>query len=731
MLSRDGRDASEGLFSTMEHLQEAQEAILAMVSTSRESVASRATFEASVLGKLNEGHHFMSWAQLRDHILQDLTALQSHASSLAAALRGIPDPQLPVEVKLEAMIVPRSEVSDHDECDEDAEDGAFSEASVYSRRASGFSVSRPSFTRTTSAGTEASFTSFSGSELSSEDSIISRMSSYSKMGRPASLEPGFTSIVREGWLQKIPRSSTLERGGVAQRRWQTRYFQLTPFALEWFLPKSKLRHFSLHKLNSRAPGEKGSAVFSMDKRAELQLSSDFQVHRVESMPSTFTLASESGAVKLTLRAETPEACDQWLAAFEQALDVRRAQRRKSLRLHHSTIDQLSLRPLVWNAEQVSDWRNLLSHMQHPAQAADSTRVSRSLHLQGHVDKIHSCQFSLDGRLALTAAKESRLIMWDLSKPKKTATTTIQLAEGGWTLSCAISPSMRLIAAGGLQEKVLVGSWNKLQVQGKRFPLTPVGEHEGYVSSICFLGDDRLLASGSGDSNVIVWDLGSKMACYKFAQSADILSIACNPHNPRLVVAGGASLTCTVHDVRQKGTLSFFAGAETDVESVRWNPALEHFFLAGSRDGVCRVYDVRKPGDDPIVRTPLQNYGINQAAFSPDGRWIYAAMQKRDWEIFDGYTGKRVMSVPGHGDVVSCLDVSAAGSVCTGSYDNALITWKIQHPYYYQRNGSTGSAASLSLGSRSKDSRTSLGEGASIPEDRASALSSASPSNSSI
>jgi WD40 repeat protein len=62
----------------------------------------------------------------------------------------------------------------------------------------------------------------------------------------------------------------------------------------------------------------------------------------------------------------------------------------------------------------------------------------------------------------------------------------------------------------MNEKVLVGSWRKQITAGRKYPLNPVGEHEGYVSSLCFLGDDRNLVSGSGDSFVRVWDVGAKV-----------------------------------------------------------------------------------------------------------------------------------------------------------------------------------------------------------------------------
>ena len=159
----------------------------------------------------------------------------------------------------------------------------------------------------------------------------------------------------------------------------------------------------------------------------------------------------------------------------------------------------------------------------------------------------------------------------------------------------------------------MGSWRKQITAGRKYPLNPVGEHEGYVSSLCFLGDDRNLVSGSGDSFIRVWDVGAKTCKAKFTHSADVLAVASCPDSPDIILAAGADLECRVHDVRTAQCAGVFMGAESDIEHVAFNPALTHFFVGASGDGVCRVYDMRKSNSKPLVTTPTQPYGCNQVS----------------------------------------------------------------------------------------------------------------------
>lgn len=111
--------------------------------------------------------------------------------------------------------------------------------------------------------------------------------------------------------------------------------------------------------------------------------------------------------------------------------------------------------LVWCPQDIVDWTGMLDDMAHPASAADKIQVACSKRLQNHTDAVYNCVWSHNGNMVLTAAKESRLLLWDSnpSTPKSKERVAEVNLTGTFTLTCAISPSTRLIAAGGLQENV--------------------------------------------------------------------------------------------------------------------------------------------------------------------------------------------------------------------------------------------------------------------------------------
>lgn len=489
----------------------------------------------------------------------------------------------------------------------------------------------------------------------------------------------------QGLLMKLPLSARNgnDLSAIPDKKWKQRYVKLFKDSLVYFDPAHRnIAQMVLGTSLRLGRSIDASEDHNLKQKGEVKLTPHFEVHEPAVWPTAFII--QDGDNWICLKAGDREQAQQWRDALDTARTIQTEELEESTRVHQTVMNRIVAQQLVWKYDDIKDKEALHAHLAEPKEAARANRIAVKGRCSGHVDNIHSIAWSSDGELILTAAKEPRLILWDATRRTNNQLATIPLYNGGWTLSCAISPSSSLIAAGGLQEKVLIGSWKKQQVAGKKYPLNAVGEHEGYVSSLCFLGDDRNLVSGSGDSFVRVWDVGAKGCKAKFTHEADVLSVAANPRDPSLVLAGGADMECRVHDVRMMRCAAIFQGAESDVEHVAFNPAVSHFFVGSSLDGVCRIYDMRRTGSDPVVQTPVQPFPINQAAFSRDGRWLYAALQKSSWYVFDAYTGNFCNEVEGHSDVISCLAVSEqTGVVCTGSWDNTVTMWDVNHPNYWR------------------------------------------------
>jgi WD40 repeat protein len=268
-------------------------------------------------------------------------------------------------------------------------------------------------------------------------------------------------------------------------------------------------------------------------------------------------------------------------------------------------------------------------------------------------------------------------------------------EANWSMACCFSPSNRLVAVAGLNQKISVGDWR--YQHGRNYALHPVGngdEHLGSVTSLCFLGgSDGLLASGCSDSYLRVWDLlgSGKMVARLSAQEDEVLCLDCHAWAPHLVVSGGADCAVRLHDIRlPNGTSAVvrLRGAESDVEDVRLFGAGQsttaNFVAAASRDGHVRVHDVRRPSGPVMTSAAVEPRGYTSVDFSPDGRWLFAAVAGGSaWDVLDAYTGRVALAVTGgHAGVVSCLRATPDGRVVTGGDDHQLCVWNVDRPHFW-------------------------------------------------
>jgi WD40 repeat protein len=116
-----------------------------------------------------------------------------------------------------------------------------------------------------------------------------------------------------------------------------------------------------------------------------------------------------------------------------------------------------------------------------------------------------------------------------------------------------------------------------------------------------------------------------------------------------------------------------------------NSTTSNFVASASRDGYCRIHDLRNPSKAVMTSQVPENRGFTSIDFSPDGRWLYAAAARKEWQVLDAYTGASVLKVAsnfGHYDVVSCLRVSQDGRVCTGSDDMGICIWNVDRPQFW-------------------------------------------------
>ncbi|KAI9353697.1 WD40-repeat-containing domain protein [Obelidium mucronatum] len=107
----------------------------------------------------------------------------------------------------------------------------------------------------------------------------------------------------------------------------------------------------------------------------------------------------------------------------------------------------------------------------------------------------------------------------------------------------------------------------------------------------------LLASGSADTTIKLWDLASstpEIAIRSFTNHKNkVQGLAWNPTQGQVLLSGGYDKQSHIFDTRTPtSVLSFKLTA--DVECLRWNPLHPERFVVSTEDGIVKCYDGRQP-----------------------------------------------------------------------------------------------------------------------------------------
>jgi len=170
--------------------------------------------------------------------------------------------------------------------------------------------------------------------------------------------------------------------------------------------------------------------------------------------------------------------------------------------------------------------------------------------------------------------------------------------------------------------------------------------EYHVDAVLALAANRkhrnLLASGSADKTIKLWDLHTAKCAKSYSYHTDkVCSLAWHSVESTVLLSGSYDRTVAIADMRAPTEQPMRVGVESDVENVRWDPHDPNYFYVSTENGIIHYHDVRNATKNP-------------------------AESKSVWKL------------QAHDESVSSFDLNSAipGFMATGSTDKTVKLWNI-------------------------------------------------------
>ncbi|MGO9974506.1 MAG: WD40 repeat domain-containing protein [Solirubrobacteraceae bacterium] len=290
-------------------------------------------------------------------------------------------------------------------------------------------------------------------------------------------------------------------------------------------------------------------------------------------------------------------------------------------------------------------------------------------------EVFAVAFSPDDDSLIAAGSDGEVFLWSHEEPNNPH----RLAAGDkYIYALAFSPDGTALATGGEDHVVRV-----FDVQARQLKHELHG-HTDAVYSVSFSSNGLSLASGGYDKDVYLWINESGVWDRQRTSNqkgGGITSVAFSPTDENLMAFGSLDDIVTVWDLNT-GAYDRLQAHTSSIESVAFSPDGRLLASAGL-DKVVRVWDVASRSVKWASTEDRHDYLVRSVTFSPDGGTVASASWDKTVRLWDAESGFYYQSLPlsrpapWHSDWVWSVAFSPNGLVlASGGSDGQVMLWSV-------------------------------------------------------
>jgi len=198
-------------------------------------------------------------------------------------------------------------------------------------------------------------------------------------------------------------------------------------------------------------------------------------------------------------------------------------------------------------------------------------------------------------------------------------------------------------------------------------------HNDFVFSVSISPDGKILASGSIDKTIKLWDVSNGSLIHTLSSYYAILSVSFSPDG-KILASGSRDGTIKLWNVSDGSLIRTLSRNNDVVTSVSFNSD-GNIIASGSSDKTIKLWDV---SDGSLIRTLSgHNDKVRSVSFSPDGQILASGSSDKTIKLWDVSDGSLIRTLSGHRNYVLSVSFSPVGRIlATGSWDETIKLWNV-------------------------------------------------------
>ena len=246
-----------------------------------------------------------------------------------------------------------------------------------------------------------------------------------------------------------------------------------------------------------------------------------------------------------------------------------------------------------------------------------TQGTRRATLPFHQGRIWSVAVDLQHARIASASDDHTIRLWNTETGQCLTTLT---GHNNWVRTVAFSSHGRFLVSGG--DDCTIRVWNTASGFCRRV----VKPSDAWIRTVEFdPTNSRHLISGGDDQVVRRWDIKEEIS-YPLAQHDHRICSVAYSRDGTMVASGSDDTTVILYDMKSSQIVYRFANADLGIKAVAFSPN-GRYLAAGGDDQLLYLWDLQasSPEEQCVVLRPTDyrglSGGIRSVAFSPNGRYV--------------------------------------------------------------------------------------------------------------